>query len=422
MVSLVCILMSALLFAPADSISVPVSDATSLIRPDYRDFARNLSISTACLPTSGNEFRIITAGSDFGDALYRDFRDATRLIEMELFLFGDDSDGREARQLLFDKVKEGVEVRYTHDSFGNFFDSIFDGRPVFKGFYTQMVKGGINLRDFSTLLALHRTFSTPGQRQHRKIIIMDEQIAYTGGMNITEGSISGWNDCMMRITGPAVKCLRDIWSLNWNDAPGLFRKKVRVGLERSGESPSPEGKVLQVVPDGPDIKAHTAEDAMIWLLENAKDYVWFQTPYFIPTGRLLKALKAAAERGLDVRVIIPLEGDLPAVEPSMRSYYKTCLESGVKLFLRNPPFVHSKNFLCDDYLVCVGSTNLDKLSLKRNYEVNVFIYDDQTAAECKAVFQHALSDSQPVTPALFDTWSGKEKFNQVLLRAASPWL
>lgn len=422
MVSLVSILMSAMLFAPADSTCVPVSDATSLIRPDYQQFARNLSISPACLPTSGNEFRVITAGKDFGESLYRDFRDASRLIEMELFLFGDDSDGREARDILFQKVKEGVVVRYTHDSFGNFFDSIFDGRPVFRGFFTQMSKGGMEVRDFSTLLALHSTFSTPGQRQHRKIIIMDEQVAYTGGMNITEGSISGWNDCMLRITGPAVKCLRDIWSLNWNNAPGLFRKKVHVGLAKSGEAPSAEGKVLQVVPDGPDIHAHTAEDAMVWVLDNAREYVWFQTPYFIPTRTLLKSLKAAAERGLDVRIIIPLEGDLPAVEPALRSYFKTCLDSGVKLYQRNPPFVHSKNFICDDYLVSIGSTNLDKLSLKRNYEVNVFIYDEQTASECKAVFQDAISDSQLVTPAIFDTWSGKEKFSQILLRAASPWL
>ena len=388
-----------------------------LIRPEYQEFAHNMAISPASLPTSGNDIRIITVGKDFGELLYKDFRDAGNQIEMELFLFGDDSDGREARDILFSKVKEGVEVKYTHDAFGNFFDSIFDGRPVFKGFYDQMAAGGINVRYFSTLLAFHRSFSTPAQRQHRKIIVMDEKVAYTGGMNITEGSISGWNDCMLRVTGPAVQSLRDIWTLNWNYVGGLFGKKVRVGLEPSAESPVPEGKILQVVPDGPDISAHMAEDAMVWVLENARDYVWFQTPYFIPSGTLLKALKKAAERGLDVRVIIPLVGDLPTFEPVIRSYFKTCLDSGVKVYQRNPPFVHSKTFVCDDYLYCVGSTNLDKLSLKRNYEVNVYIYDEASALEGKETFQEALADSELVTPELFETWDGKEKFNQKFLRA-----
>lgn len=407
------------MLALADTAAVPVVDATPLIRSEYQPFAHNMAISPASIPTSGNDIRVITVGKDFGELLYKDFREAKRLIEMELFLFGNDSDGNEARDILFSKVNEGVEVRYTHDSFGNFFDSIFDGRPVFTGFYTQMSKGGINVRNFSTLLALHRSFSYPGQRQHRKIIMMDERIAYTGGMNITEGSISGWNDCMLRVTGPAVSSLRDIWTLNWNYSGG---KDIRMKLEPSGDAPSEDGKILQVVPDGPDIHAHMAEDAMLWVLDNAKEYVWFQTPYFIPNRTLLKALKRAAERGLDVRVIIPLEGDLPAFEPVMRSYFKTCVESGVKVYQRNPPFVHSKTFVCDDYLVCVGSTNLDKLSLKRNYEVNVYIYDEETAAQSKETFLEALDDSELVTPALFDTWDGKEKFNQKFLRVFSPWL
>ena len=240
-------------------------------------------------------------------------------------------------------------------------------------------------------------------------------------MNITEGSISGWNDCMLRITGPAVSCLRSEWTRIWNPmAPGN-KGDVHMRVKADGE-PSAEGKIMQVVPDGADVPAHMAEEAFIWTLDNAREYVWFQTPYFIPNRPLLKALKRAAERGVDVRVIIPLEGDLPVFEPVMRSYFKTCIESGVKLYLRNPPFVHSKTFVCDDYLVSIGSTNLDKLSLKRNFEVNVYIYDEPTALDLKAVCEDYCADSVVVTPELFETWTGSEKFNQKIQRMVSPWL
>ena len=428
MITLPCILVSALLLAgavpavpPPDKSEVVIPDATAFIRPDYQPLANLLSISDRNVPTSDNAFKVINVGPEFGELLFKDFRDAKRLIEMELFLFGNDKDGYAARDLLLSKVQEGVEVRYVHDDFGNFFDSIFDGRKVMTGFYDQMSRGGMDVRHYSPLYNLDRTFVCAGQRQHRKIIIVDEEIAYTGGMNITEGSISGWNDCMLRITGPAVSCLRSEWTRIWNPMAAGNKGDVHMKVKAYGE-PSAEGKIMQVVPDGADVPAHMAEEAFIWTLDNAREYVWFQTPYFIPNRPLLKALKRAAERGVDVRVIIPLEGDLPVFEPVMRSYFKTCIESGVKLYLRNPPFVHSKTFVCDDYLVSIGSTNLDKLSLKRNFEVNVYIYDEPTALDLKAVCEDYCADSVVVTPELFETWTGSEKFNQKIQRMVSPWL
>ena len=426
--SFLSILLSTLLFAgsvpaapPPQNVPVEIPDASAFIRPEFQPFARLLSISGASVPTSGNQFEVITRGPDFGDLLFTDFRNAKRLIEMELFLFGDDKDGLAARELLVSRVQDGVEVKYVHDSFGNFFDAIFDGRPVMDGFFTNMSKRGMQVRDYSPMYRIYWTLTDPGQRQHRKIIVIDEEIAYTGGMNITEGSISGWNDCMLRLTGPSVPCLRSEWARTWNRTKSGKKGDVFMDIHPV-EAPSAEGKIVQIVPDGPDIPAHTAEESYIWALENAKDYIWFQTPYFIPNRQLLGALKKAAERGLDVRVVIPLEGDLPAFEPVIRSYFKTCVESGVKLYLRNPPFVHSKTFVCDDYLVCIGSTNLDKLSLKRNYEVNVYIYDEPTALDLKSVYQDYFSNSVIVNQELFDSWTGKEKFNQKLQRLISPWL
>ncbi|MBO4455215.1 MAG: phosphatidylserine/phosphatidylglycerophosphate/cardiolipin synthase family protein [Bacteroidales bacterium] len=413
---------AALLGAPSDSTdTVYIDDATPLVKAEFRNLARMLAISPGYVPTSGNDFELITSGKHYGELLYNDFRSAQNLIELELFLFGQDDDGAEARDILFERIKEGVEVRYTHDNFGNFFDNIFDGRKVFTGYYTNLAKGGFNMRNFAKWWRMDPTFTSPGNRNHRKINIIDKQIAYTGGMNITEGSISGWGDAHLRITGPAVQCLRSILLLNWNDLATRKSEIEKLDINLGG-NPVPGGKILQVVPDGADQPAYMAEDAMVWVLDHARDYVWFETPYFLPTRALTNALKRAAGRGVDVRVIIPTDSDLPALDPAFRSCLEECVKGGVSIMYRRPPFNHSKTFLCDDYLTCVGSTNLDKLSLKRLYEVNVYIYDQETALQRKAYLIDAQEGATPADQAMFDAWDGSERLKQFIFGFASPWL
>ena len=405
---------------PADT--AYIQDATSFIEPAYQPLARKLSIAPESLPTAGNEFEIIRAGRHFGDLLYDDFRNAQELIELELFLFCDDRDGREARDILFSRVADGVKVCYVHDNFGNFFDSIFDGRPVMAGYFDAMSKGGITKYDFAPLLQMDPTYTYPGQRNHRKIFLIDKKIAYTGGMNISEGSISGWGDCHLRITGPTVQCLRSIFSRNWNKSAKKKSDKVNLTLIVSELESKPSGAIMQCVPDGADTPGFMAEEAMVSALENAKEYVWFETPYFNPPKSVIKAMMDAARRGIDVRVIIPSENDLPAFEPAFHVNFKECLASGVKVIYRKPPFNHSKTFLVDDYVVSIGTTNLDKISIKRNYEVNTYIYDRETALLQKEYLLEAQEGSRTVDQAFIDAWDSKEYFLQGLLGLMSPFL
>lgn len=418
------LLMSAALMAvPSDGVTtVQVKDATPLIRKDYQTLARKLAISPAFVPTSGNEFEKISSGRRYGDLLYADFRAAKSLIELELFLYGQDPDGEEARDILFEKIKEGVEVRYTHDNFGNFFDNIFDGRKVFTGYYDNLAKGGFNMRLFARYLAVDPTYTYPAWRNHRKINIIDKQIAYTGGMNITEGSISGWGDAQLRITGPAVQSLRSVLLLNWNDLARCNAERDELKLKVVPEAPSGEGKILQVVADGADQPAYMAEEAIVWTLEHARNYVWFETPYFLPSRPIMNAMKKAAARGIDVRVIVPVDSDLPALDPAFRSSIGECFKNGVKVIYRKPPFNHSKTFLCDDYILCVGSSNLDKLSLLSLYEVNVYIYDEETAVKQKEYLLEAQEGSTMVDQAFIDSWDASERFKQAMFRVVGHWL
>ena len=405
---LTCILtVAAMLSAPSDS-----------IKPYYQELARKLAINQASVPTGGNQFEIIRSGKRYAELLYSDIDSADSLIEVEVYLFAEDKDGNHVRDLLVDKVAQGVPVRYIHDNFGNFFDNMFDGRPNFTGFVRNLKKSGIDKREHSSLLLPDYTYTSPSWRNHRKINLIDRKIAYLGGMNFTEGSISGWGDTQIRITGPAVQSIRDVFLSDWK----------RVGGRDSGSPDSgagagtANGKIMQVIADGPDMPAYMMEEAICWALANAKKYIWFETPYFLPSKPVMKALQQAAQRGLDVRVIVPSVSDLPAFDPAFRSVVEDCLRSGIKLIYRKPPFNHSKTFVCDDYITCVGSSNMDKMSLLSLYEINTLIYDTDTALEHKAYLIEAQEGARIADQDMVDSWDGSERFRQSLLGLFSHWL
>lgn len=401
---------------PASDGGVTVADATPLIRDEYKPLANLLSIRPAFCPTSGNTLEVMRVGTRYKETMTEDFDNAEKLIEIECLLFGDDHDGNEIKALLAEKVDEGVQVRYTHENFGNFFDSIFDGRQVMVGYYDDMSRIGIDKRDFGPLLRFWWTYLHAGQRNHRKINVIDEKIGYIGGMNITSGSLSAWGDAHVRVTGPGVYSLRSIFLQNWNAVGFDKRKEERFDLNISSDKPSADGKILQVVADGPDEPAHMAERALEWVLDNAKQYVYMETPYLVPTQRLLKALKRAAARGVDVRLVVPRVCDMEIVDPINHYYGEECAKAGIKFYFRRPPFNHSKVFVADGYLSCIGSSNLDKLSLKRLYEVNAYIYDEEIAGEILRGMQKAMENSDLMDAEHLVPWTSKEKFDMTLVK------
>ncbi|MBO4475792.1 MAG: phosphatidylserine/phosphatidylglycerophosphate/cardiolipin synthase family protein [Bacteroidales bacterium] len=424
MITVPVILLSLALLQPADSASVAlIQDATPLIKEDFRDLARLLTVSDENVPTAGNDFEIFTTGDRFKELIFEDFRNARELIEIETFLLAEEPGGLETRDVLVERAADGVEVHYLHEAFGNFMDCVFDGRPIMTGFYNGLRKAGIKVYSRTPIWEFCSLLTSPAAINHRKINIIDGKIAYTGGMNFTKGSMLMWGDSHMRITGPAVQSLSAILRRNWNTVCTRPRDKMDFRLEVSSEAPhgSP-GKIIQVVPDGPDAPAFMAEEAIIHTLQIARDYVWFETPYIFPTKRILKAMTQAAERGVDVRVLIPIKTDLGPLEPAFRTCFKECTRAGVKIYMRKPPFNHAKTFVSDDYLTCIASTNVDRLSFRRTYEVNAYIYDTPTAIGQKETFLEGLEGSTPVDQELFDSWGAGEYVSQFLSSLLGPWL
>ncbi|MBR4808778.1 MAG: phosphatidylserine/phosphatidylglycerophosphate/cardiolipin synthase family protein [Bacteroidales bacterium] len=423
-ISLPVILLSLSLLHPADSATVAfIQDATPLIDERFRDFARLLTVSDECIPTAGNDFEIFRSGERYRELIFEDFRNARELIEIETFLLAEEPGGLETRDILCERAADGVEVHYLHESFGNLMDCIFDGRPLMTGFYDGFRKAGIKVYERTPIWEIFSVLANPATINHRKINIIDGKIAYTGGMNFTKGSLLDWEDAHMRITGPAVNSLSAILRRNWDAVCTRPGDKMDFRLEVSAAAPSESpGKIIQIVPDGLDAPAYMAEEAIIHLLQNARDYVWFETPYIFPTQRVLKALTGAAERGVDVRVLIPMVTDLGPVEPAFHTCFKECTRAGVKMYMRKPPFNHAKTIVSDDYLTCIASTNIDRLSFRRTYEANAYIYDAPTAIGQKEAFLEALEGSTPIDQKLFDSWTTGEYVLQFLTSLLGPWL
>ena len=410
------LLSAAILSSPGDTVFV--SDATPLVREEFQPLARMLSMTPAFVPTSGNSLEVITDGLRYKELFTDDVLKLSETVQIECLLFGDDAVGHEVKEMLVDKVLEGAHVRYMHEPFGNFFDSFFDNRPVLTGFYLQMERDGIDKRNFITP---YKTFCHTRNLNHRKISVIDGGVAYTGGMNITQGSMGNWGDTHIRVTGPAASDLRAIFFQNWNAFRGNGGEAVPLAVCVAPEQASRYGIILQTVADGPDVPAHTCMEAVIWALDHASSYIYFQTPYFCPPQRVVKAMKRAAERGVDVRIIIPGACDISLCDPVNRSYYKTLTKSGVKVYQREQ-FNHSKVFVCDDYLGCIGSSNLDWLSMRYLYEINTFLYDSGTASRMKANFLERAEESELVTDETIKGWSAGEKMLQGVSRLLIPVL
>ena len=408
---LLAMLLAGSLVAPEDSVFI--QDATPLIREAWQPLARGLSISPASTPTAGNEVRFLHHAPDFRESLMQDFASAGRQIEIECFLFGTDSTGKKVADVMAQKAAEGVEVRYVHDFLGNLFGRSSND-PFFTGIISGMDKKGILKRDLSPIYNARRLIY-PFYSNHRKIYIIDKEIAYAGGMNLNTHSMVAWDDSQVRLKGPSAACMHEIFKLHWNEAARLKPNEPSKLAVRGPAPSTASGAIVQTIGDGSDAPFHITQDALVWVLEHASKYVWMETPYFTPTRPLLNAMKDAAARGVDVRVLMCNASDMGIVDPVSYYYAGVCAKAGIKVMMRTGLFNHSKTFLSDDYLGCVSSANIDKLSLKRLSEILAIVYDEAAALRLKEQFLAGYDDSAEYTPQDADSRTAGQKVTETLL-------
>lgn len=343
------------------------------------------------LPFKDNTVDIYTDGYGFFPALLAAIRNATSHIHIDIYIFADDALGRLVSDSLIDKARQGVEVRVIYDDVGCW--------NVSRHFFERMREEGIEVCPFLPVRFPSFT-SKVNYRNHRKIIVVDGKVGFIGGMNIAQRYVKGvegrpWRDTMTKITGSAVYSLQREFLVDWYfvDRTRLSDRKYYPPVVSSDY----DDCLIQIVTGGPVTPFPEIMQGYMRVILAARRYIYIETPYFIPTEPVLFALKTAALGGIDVRIIVPERSDARFVEWAGRSYLRDMTASGVKVYLYESGFLHSKILVCDDSLATCGSTNVDSRSFENNFESNAFFYDETVARRFRRIFLEDLGRSVPLS-------------------------
>ena len=367
----------------------------------------------------GNDIQIFTTGQEKFDALKRDIENARKFIHLQYFIIENDHVGGELVDLLIQKAHEGVKVRVLYDYVGSFYVS---SRALKK-----MRAAGIEVHPFLELTLANVAFRI-NWRNHRKIVIIDGEVGYVGGMNIADRYVIGdknwetpWRDTHLRVTGDSVAALQSSFAIDWN-----FTTR-RLLTEETGRASQPvnspaEHQVVQMMRSGPTGRWNNISFVFFKAITLAKRCVYIQTPYFLPSDALLKALQSAALSGVDVRLMIPRRPDSVMLRLATGSYIKECMLTGIKVYFYEPTVLHSKVVIVDDEFVTTGSTNFDFRSFEHNFEFNIIIYSKQFNAQMKEIFEN---DMKLCTRLSMGKWKQRpliQKALESVVRLISPIL
>lgn len=340
------------------------------------------------LPFQTDEVEVYTDGYQFFPALLKAIASARSHIHIDVYIIEEDPLGSLVADALIAKSREGVEVRLIYDDVGCW--------KVRHRFFERMREEGIEAVPFLPVRFPSFT-SKVNYRNHRKMIVVDGQTGFIGGMNIALRYVSDdWRDTMVRVTGPGVYALQRAFLIDWYfvDRSLLNDRKYYPNFNPSSTThhpspithhPSPR-PLLQVVTSSPVVPYPEILQGYVRIIMAAHQYVFIETPYFLPNEPMLFALKTVAVAGVDVRIIVPEKNDSRFVDWACRSYLREAVEAGVKVSLYKDGFLHSKLMVCDDSISTCGSTNVDFRSFENNFEANAFFYGEQTALRMKQVF------------------------------------
>lgn len=396
------------------------STVTTVIPENYTPEMRQLTElgRSLCGATfyPDNRVEVYSYGRDKFEALFNDIRAAEEYIHLQYYIIEDDHIGRALRDALIERAKAGVKVRVIYDDFGCW--------GVSRKFFRSMREAGIDIHPFFKVV--FPPFATRiNWRNHRKLAVIDGEVAYVGGMNVADRYIDGgskfgcWRDTHMRITGPAVAAVQYSFAVDWSFmGQSLLQEPVDMSLPKGpGEAAG-----LQMMRCGPTSEWSNVSLYMLKAIGNAKKRVYIQTPYFLPTDAMLSALQAAALSRVDVRVMIPLKSDSSTLTLASYSYIMECLRAGIKIYLFEAGMLHSKTMMIDDRLSAIGSANIDFRSFEHNFEETMFIFSSEVNTTIRAQFMADLQQSTRVRASVWRRRPIIQKAKESIVRLLSPVL
>jgi len=380
-----------------------------------RDIITLLLNSNKTLLTTRNRVEILNNGDQTFNAIIEALSAAKESIHIEYYIFEDDNIGTRIGEILMEKARSGVEVRFIYDDVGSW--------NLSRNFISRLRKAGVEVRGFMPVVFPWLT-SRINYRNHRKIVVVDGKVGFTGGLNIadrytdTKGK-KAWRDTHLRLEGDVVMMLQTVFVTDWffvskqemlNDIKYFPRNEV-------------EGFVpVQIASSGPDSDWASIMQAYFAAITRARDHIYICSPYFLPNNAIQTALRVASLSGVDVRIMLPSYSDHKLVFWATSSYISDMLKAGVKVYRYYRGFNHSKLLMIDGEFCAIGTANMDIRSFEDNFEVSAIIYDPDFTAELEAIFLDDLRSSRQINPRKWDKRPRYQQFIEALSSLLSPLL
>ncbi len=359
--------------------------------------------------TSNNEVRLLMTGRDKFVDLFEQIRNARHHIHLEYFNFRNDSIANTLFDLLAEKVAEGVEVRAMFDAFGNWSNN----QPLKERHLKAIRARGIEIVKFDPINFPWVNHAT--HRDHRKIVVIDGRIGYTGGMNIADYYINGlpkigqWHDMHIHLEGDAVRYLQGIFLTMWNRKTGQHIGGPTYFPDMP-QLPDSIAEEVAIVDRSPRETPRSISHAYAASIQAAQRNIRIVNPYFVPTKSIRQAIKSALKKGTEVEIMIPAVSDIAFTPDASFHVAHQLMKKGAKIYLFNGGFHHSKIMMVDSLFCTVGTANLNSRSLRYDYETNAFIFDPKTTNELNAMFERDKQNSTLLTPEVWKKRSGWKKF------------
>lgn len=332
--------------------------------------------------TCNNSVEVLLDGQDTFNCIFEALEQAKEHIHIQYYIFEDGTLAERFFDTLKKKCAQGVKVRLMYDSVGSF--------SLDRSYKKRLEDIGVEIGQFLPY-RFGKFLASINYRNHRKIVVIDNVIGFTGGINVSDkylkedNMLGAWHDTHLKIVGDGTNLLNRIFLTDWFLATD---KKVEIPGSKI-EKPIERNIPLQIVPSGPDDDFAVMEQVYFSIINKAKKYVYIVNPYIIPNHALLQSLQTAALSGVDVRLLMSSTTDYTVVDWAVRSYFESYLKAGIKVHLHPEGFIHSKIMISDDEIASIGTANLDNRSLHQNYENNAIIYDPEL---CKQVKEDFLND------------------------------
>ena len=387
-----------------------------LLRDDvttrYIHLIRLLTRVNSSLLTFNNKVKILNDGPETFEAIFEACEKAERYIHLQYYIFIDGELADRFAELFERKIKRGVEVRLIYDALGSW--------DLSNKMISRFREIGVKL--FPFMPVRFGRLARLNYRNHRKILIVDGIIGFTGGINVDDKYIRGdevmgnWTDTHLMIHGMSVNFLHFVFLSDWLfvTRENLIKPEMFNVMDPIGETP------VQIVSSGPDADYPNILQQYLYILYQAKEYVYIVNPYLIPDSRLSMAIKTVALSGIDVRIIVPRNSESSMIHWTVQSFFGRFLNAGVKIYLFQEGFIHSKVIISDDSVCSIGTANLDIRSFEQNFEVNALIYSKEETITMKKQFSTFQKNSKQLTLEEHTARPKIDRVKEKLARLSSP--